>query len=332
MEKNVLNLFDAHILRESARRFGANPALRLVSQVENFVYEGEDGQRPLILRVTHSSHRTAEAILGELDWIEYLYANGVSVPQAIGSVGGKLVEVVESDDSHFLVTAFQKLHGENIIKADACTPGMYQKWGRILGRMHALAKHYEPRHASYRREQWFQDDHVRHAAKYVAGQAIILEKHRRLMGHLHALPRDKDSFGLIHTDFTDVNFFVYDQEIAAFDFDDCQYHWFAYDIAVILFDIHWLPQREMGKEEFERFFWEHFWQGYTRENVLDGYWLDQLPLLMKLCEMCLYVFFYIKWDFDNLEEWQRDMIKKYQDNIEKDVLCLDVKAMLGAKT
>lgn len=58
------------------------------------------------------------------------------------------------------------------------------------------------------------------------------QKYDQLDG-LHALPKDADSYGLIHNDFNDGNFTVdYDNDnITAFDFDDCCYFWFMYDIA-----------------------------------------------------------------------------------------------------
>ena len=46
-------------------------------------------------------------------------------------------------------------------------------------------------------------------------------------------PKIADSYGLIHNDFNDGNFTVdYDNgDITVFDFDDCCYFWFMYDLA-----------------------------------------------------------------------------------------------------
>ncbi len=321
MERTVRNLFSEQVLWESAHRFGANPgSLRLLSDVENFVYEGDAGGALLILRITHSSHRTVEAILGELDWIAHLRAHGISVPPPIRSVAGEHVEVVITGDTSFAATAFEKASGENIIEANRCTPEMYEKWGRVLGRMHALAKGYAPRNPLYRRAQWFEDDLVVNAEKYIPGQDTILEKYRNLTDYLHTLPRDQDSYGLIHADCTDVNFFVHDGEITVFDLDDCQYHWFLYDIAVILFDtLPWLPHHGMDKEGFGCYFWRHFMRGYGLENALDPSWLSQLSHFLRLREMNLYLVFHKKWDLDSLQEWQADRLKEFKYHLENDV-------------
>ena len=57
-------------------------------------------------------------------------------------------------------------------------------------------------------------------------------------GWLDSLPKDDDCYGLIHADIHQGNFFVDENDnITIFDFDDCHYHWFAYDLAVPLFGL-----------------------------------------------------------------------------------------------
>ena len=330
MEKNILNLFNEHILQQAALRFQVNlDSLSLISDMENFVYKGESGKTPIILRITHASHRTAALLMGEFDWIGYLCANGVSVPHPIPSVNRKMIEAIEADQSQFLVTAFEKMEGKTIIDAGECTPELYRKWGRVLGRMHALAQHYEPREAACKRAEWFDNDLVRNVDQYVPGQVNFLEKYRRLTSHLQTLPKNRAAYGLIHSDFTDVNFFVRDHEIMVFDFDDCEYHWFVYDIAVILFDtLPWLPHHEMDKEGFARYFWAHFMDGYAQENTLEEYWLNQLACFLKLREMFLYAVFHKKWDLNHLQERPAKTLHEFKHNIENDVPYLDDDTLL----
>lgn len=330
MENSVLNQFDERILVEATRRFSLKSGnLELISDVENFVYRDRVDETSSILRITHSSHRTLEAILGELDWMECLSANHVSVPQPVQSVNGRLVELIDASESYFLVTAFQKMPGKTILDAKACTPEIYRQWGQILGRMHALAKDYQPSLPSYRRAEWFEDDLVCNAEKYIATQEIILAKYHGLIRHLRTLRKDRHSFGLIHADFTDVNFYVNNHKITVFDFDDCIYHWFAYDIAVILYDcLPWLPHDEMDRDEFARFFWGNFLLGYTQENSLEPYWLDQLNIFCKLREINLYIICHKKWDLDNLSEQRREYLRLLKHNIENDIPYLNLQSLL----
>jgi len=321
MEKRVLNQFDEHILGEAAKRFRMKPDnLEPISEVENLVYRNTADETQGVLRITHSTHRTLEEIMGEFEWMEYLNTHEVSVPRPILSINGAPVEMIEAESSYFLVAAFQKIKGVTILEANECTPEIYHQWGQVLGRMHALAKQYMPSQSSYRRAEWFKDDLICNAEKYIPGQVVVLEKYHELIRDLQELPKDKNSYGLIHADFTDVNFFVQDHKITVFDFDDCLYHWFVHDIAVILFDsLPWLPHGEMNKEEFEDYFWGWFMLGYTQENSLESFWFKRLTKFLKLREMNLYVVCHKKWDLEHLTEQRRDYLRDLKHNIENDI-------------
>lgn len=332
MENSVLNMFSERILQESARRFRLKSGnLELISDVENFVYKDRIDETACILRITHSSHRTLEAILGELDWMQYLSTNCISVPQPVHSVNGNLVEVIDADHSYFLATAFQRIPGKTILEGDECTPEIYQQWGQLLGKMHSLAKHYQPSQPSYQRAEWFAGDSVCNAESYIPTQVKILDKYQELISRLRTLPKDRHSYGLIHADFTDVNFFVHNHQITVFDFDDCIYHWFVYDIAVVLYDsLPWLPHGGMEKDEFARYFWRYFFQGYTMENTLESSWMDQLNLFCKLREMSLYIICHKKWDLDNLSEQRGDYLRELKQSIENDIPYLNLTSFLGS--
>lgn len=243
MENKVYQQFSLNILQEAAHSFGVNAGTAvLISDIENFVYACDREKEPIILRITHSSHRDAHALQGELDWMAYLSKGGVSVPAPIRSIHGNLIEEVGREDAQFTATAFHKVPGQTIQDAGECTPETYRQWGSVLGRMHRLAKDYQPTNISCRRADWFENDILANAEKYIPGQPIVLGKLQHVVDDLQALPRDRDSFGLAHTDFTDVNFFVHNHRITIFDFDDSEYHWYIFDIAVILFEkLVWLP-------------------------------------------------------------------------------------------
>lgn len=324
---------DEQVIVRSASLFNRIPAsLDLISDMENFVYLSEMHDPACILRITHISHRTKEEILGELEWIECLAENGVAVPHPISSINGRLVEVVDTGTTTFLVTAFHKIPGMTILAANECTPAIYQHWGQTLGKMHALAKEFIPRDPAHRRSQWFMEDNVKNAEKYIPGQEDILGKYKKLISDLGELPKDKNSYGLVHGDFSDVNFFVFDHKISVFDFDDCTYHWFIYDLAVVLYDcLDWLPHGELTREAFALFFWENFLQGYSRENSLESFWMDQLPKFLKLREMNLYIVLHKKWDLEDLLEPRQIFLDKLKHNIQKDIHFLDTSSLRRLK-
>ena len=111
----------------------------------------------------------------------------------------------------------------------------------------------------------------------------------KFIAELHALPQGTDAYGLIHNDFNDGNFTVdYDNgDLTVFDFDDCCYFWFVYDLACA-----W--EGGIGRTMFRplaerRAFMDRYMEqvltGYTRENTLSEVWLARLPLFLRLVQM-----------------------------------------------
>lgn len=110
-----------------------------------------------------------------------------------------------------------------------------------------------------------------------------------LFDELKSLPRDNDSFGLIHGDFNDGNFTVdyANGDITVFDFDDSCHFWFIYEIASA-----WeggtgrTMFRGLGERKlFMADYMEQVMEGYNHENSLSDEWLERLPLFIKLIQV-----------------------------------------------
>ncbi len=84
MEQQIKDRFSDGVVREAMRRYGiADGQIRPLDAFESFIYEFERGSDPFILRISHSLRRSAALIQGEVDWINYLAAGGVSVARAV---------------------------------------------------------------------------------------------------------------------------------------------------------------------------------------------------------------------------------------------------------
>jgi len=76
MNPELVRRFHDDIRDEAARRYGLAPSdLTELTAFENYVYEGEneDGAG-LVLRISHSSRRTFDYTLGEIEFVRYLGA------------------------------------------------------------------------------------------------------------------------------------------------------------------------------------------------------------------------------------------------------------------
>ena len=228
MDPKIVKRYNDDILLKAMQRFGIQKnEIKLLDGFESFLYEfyrPQDGE--FILRVSHSGRRTPEMIAGEVDWINYLARGGANVAQAILSKQGKLVEAI--DDGHgeqFLATAFLKARGGPSWETE-WTPEFVQHYGRVIGRIHALTKDYIPSQPSWQREEWDAPGNLDMEKWMPASETVALQKFQKLMRHLETLPKDRDSYGLIHQDAHGGNFFVHQGQITLFDFDDCVYSWF----------------------------------------------------------------------------------------------------------
>ena len=331
MEKRIKDRYNDDILHEAMRRYGVAPErTRWLDGFESFMYEFERDDGDYILRIGHSLRRTVPMIQGEVNWINYLVEGGVPAARAILSENGKLVELVDDGQGeHFLATAFVKARGGHPKRADR-TPRFFEAYGAMMGRMHALTLQYTPDPATWRPE-W---DHptMMYADLFLPpSEAIALEKYRALMQHLRALPREADSYGLIHQDAHTGNLFVDDAgNITLFDFDDCVYGPFIYDIAMALFYI--VPFDPPGATRMTGEFMPHFLRGYRRENRFKAAWLAQLPHWLKLREIDLYSAIFRSFDVNNLDDpWVVGYMDGRKQKIEDDepFIVFDFESLAG---
>ncbi|MBU8932796.1 MAG: phosphotransferase [candidate division Zixibacteria bacterium] len=325
MDQRSQTIFTEHkdfVLSEVASRYGIKESqLTRLGSFESFVYEFEQQSRQYILKITHSIHRSADAIRGELDWTNFLADHGVSVGRAISSINGEMVEIVGVDDSHFLVYAFEKVDGHCPGKDD-WSDQLFQNWGETLGKMHAATKNYNPPSSALKRHEWHEDEY-RDPDKYLpADQPLVIQRCHEVEQRLHALPADVDSYGLIHSDLHHGNFFVTESGITVFDFDDCHYDWFSNDIAITLF--YMLRDESIGENvPFARRFLEGIMTGYEWENHLDLKWMKCIPDFLKLREIELYIIIHAE-DAHNLNGWCHRFMENRRERIEDDVPVIDM--------
>ncbi len=287
MDPKIASRFNDSILHAAMHCYDIAPdKITLLDGFESFIYEFERADGQFILRIGHSDRRSPALIHGEVDWINYLADAGVTVARAINSTAGELVEPVDDGEGgEFLCTAFVKAPGGEV-KADKLNDRFFRAYGRLLGQMHALTKAYQLRNPAWKRYRW--DDPINNTIEQQmpAGEHWALEKYRLVFDHLRSLPCDPSGYGMIHQDAHMGNLFVDDDyTITLFDFDDCVYGHFAYDIAMVAFYAAVLKKDPSG---FLSSFMPPFLSGYREHNRLDPHWLKEIPNFCKLREIDLY--------------------------------------------
>lgn len=332
MEQRIKERYNETVLKEARERYGiAADGIRALDGFESFIYEFERDSGAYILRIGHSLRRSEGLIRGEVDWMNYLAAGGATVAEPVLSENGRPVEAIEDGQGgHFLATAFVKAEGRPPWEV-GWTPELYEKYGQLIGRMHALTKAYEVPDRAWRRPEWDSADLLEVEKFLPATEGVAAERFQALMRYLQQLPKDGDSYGLIHQDAHAGNMLVDDAgTITLFDFDDCTYSWFMNDIAIVLF------YAVMGAEDEAKFtqsFLGHFWRGYRRENRLEAAWLREIPHFLKLREIDLYAVIHRSFDVDNLSDpWVAGYMNGRKERIERDRPVVDFDFTVLAET
>lgn len=286
MDPIIKARFNEDILQQALHCFEADPgSVKLLDGFESIIYEFDRGGQSYILRLGHSGRRNEALIQAEVDWINYLHDGGAGVARAVVSSSGRLVErFPDGAGQDFLATVFVKASGR-IPRREDWSAGLYQLYGELMGRMHALAKTY-PRPASPR-YHWNAKINM-HVDEWLPPEEhLAAERYYEILDHINDLPVNAEGYGMIHQDAHSGNFF-FDPEarkITMFDFDDCCYGHFIYDIAMVIFyHAMWRDQNT----EFMTFFLGNFFSGYRRMNRLDPSWLSGLPYFIRLREVDLY--------------------------------------------
>ncbi len=299
--KMAVEILSRGVLKTATGLFGTRPdALGKFDDYEgaaNLVYEYEQDGKPLILRISFRTDRSANQIRAELDFINYLAANGVRVSRPIYSRFGNLVETIEAQGTAFHTVSFLKGKGMRVpdngyrYRVGIPIEEYFRNWGSVLGRMHAKAKDYRPAGEIQSRPDWFELHQIQSILnkRIPVQMALVRQRVNSLLDEIRSLPRDRGSYGLIHGDFNDGNFTVdyTNGDITVFDFDDACYFWYVYELAAAWEGgIGRVMFRDLAeRKDFMASYMDELLAGYSQENHLSDDWLARIPLFIRLIQV-----------------------------------------------
>jgi Ser/Thr protein kinase RdoA (MazF antagonist) len=267
----------------------------------------------------------SEQTLGMLEWVNFLAKQGAPVSAPLRSINGHLLEQLEFDGRGYVITSFKKAEGtlaENIPPSE-WTPQLYRSIGKAVGKFHRISTGYMPSSRPLTRLQW-QDSYEVHEAtlKLAHTSDPAGQKLANLLDELQQLPSSPADFGLIHDDLHFANFLVHpDGNITIIDFDDCQYGWFAMDIAMALFDVLVLYNAPTDAEstKFANQFLSNYLSGYRQEKDITQFWLSQVPKFLKLKELCIYADLLGHPDVSQTGSWVGRFMRNRAERIANDI-------------
>ena len=249
------------------------------------------GEKKYVLRLSALGDRTREEYLAETEFIRYLVQNGAPVADVKPSVHGNLVESYEQDGITVFVSLFEYAKGMLLsdngyrYREGAPLEEYFYNTGKALGAIHRLSKQYNPVHC----RRTFQD---RYTPEYI--NRLIPDSYAELkraicrrLEEYRTLPKGAENYGLVHFDFCDGNYHV-DLEtgdITVFDFDNCVYCWYMFDLAHLwTHGVGWYQHEPDPKKRMACM--EHYFrtilEGYRSETDVSETMLEKLPLFIDM--------------------------------------------------
>ncbi|MGG0239447.1 phosphotransferase enzyme family protein [Bacillus rhizoplanae] len=309
-------------VKQALKYFGGKEesCVKLSSGFQNEVYEYTYEGEQRILRITPSSRRNLKQVQSELDFIRSLQEGGVNVSLPVASCFGNDIERIDIDEEALFITSFLKAPGQfvNVANEQEWNMRLFQNWGQTIGKMHAVAKRNHSHDEEYERPIW--KPSVNSMNLLLSISKTLAVSYEKIITEVQMLSKERDTYGLIHNDLHQGNFFVQDNILTIFDFDDCSFCWFAQDIAASFYHAVWQglsvrPEHVSFPQEFMKYFIE----GYNKEHTMNKEILRQIPLFLKLREVFLFTLFHEVWDAKNLEDWQAYTLQDLRYRIEHEI-------------
>ena len=189
-----------------------------------------------VLKLTHTLRREQAFIESELHFTRHLAEHGLPVAHPLPSSAGHWVETCpDPEGGRWLAYTFARLPGYPL-RAEHLTPAVIQAWGRLTGQLHVLSRRYLPDPRLPRRRHWHTEP-VLDLRRLPAGLEEQQQRGQALIERVKAWPRTPENYGLIQSDLHGHNLHWDGQTLYAFDFDDCEYHFFLNDLAVSLHSV-----------------------------------------------------------------------------------------------
>lgn len=255
--------------------------LELIFHGENTTFRARNSDgADYLIRVHRPGYQTRRTIVSELEFLAALRRETeLLVPTPVGeghqAVSRITVPGVEPRDA----VAFEWIPGR--FSSRFTVTGM-RRVGDFVARLHRFAENWTPSDG-FERQFWnlegLSGDNMGGGVELLPPEyrAVVEDTLDAASEVLDALGRERDVWGLIHSDLHHRNRLMSDGCLAAIDFDDCGFGYYLYDLAVIL----GFP-RHKYRDEFEADLLPAFLEGYRAVRPLSDEHVALLPVFYAL--------------------------------------------------
>lgn len=244
----------------------------------NDIYRVKNESATFFLRICKHQWRTREDIEEEIDILNYLSAQNISVSRAVKSKDGTFLQAVAAPEGRRYAVLFTNAIGTPL---DFARDRQSFEFGKITGRFHRCADQMDKAYNRHHFDAvYLFDEPINRICRFLPHRPedchFLRELGQGLKETIETLPRAKPGYGLCHGDLNRFNVhFADDTSPTLFDFEFFGYGWRVYDIAVFLWNMLQFNEKIGGQLDWQRSL-DAFLEGYSEELTVDKKELDLL--------------------------------------------------------
>jgi amicoumacin kinase len=274
------------------------------------------------LRLTPYGHRTRDELEAEIKFLRALLAKGIATVQPVRIPGHpEIIDFGMSDGTVRFGCMFEWSPGKTWTEIEH-DKNVHISAGAVLAKIHSVSKLLLESNIKLGRRLWYEKGYIESAPaiceKLRPGLGTAV---RRMLFDLRATTPPIGEYGLIHGDFLLSNYLVHNDGVTVLDFDDLEYGWYAYDIAVNLYYdvLGGDPLQAMYRGEYAQVLLSELLQGYLRHVRIPVSSLAMIEKLMRQREIGLLTSIVSRSRPDALSGWAADFVKTSIPRIEAGV-------------
>ena len=227
--------------------------LRFVNYSGNGLYQvsipsgSSANSRKYALRLHQPNYMKPKYISSEMEWLSALNQAGIHVPEPIPNLNGEWLTVVEGEfDMPRERTCTLLGWTEGRLLKKSIRPKHLESLGRVVGRMHRQSRSWK-KPDGFARPHWDWEGLYGNGFDYgfsvVAAREAIPKAHQYVFNEVleqvreasEQLGKGRSVYGLIHADLSlGDNIAFFGGEARPFDFDDCGFGYWVFDLGVTL--------------------------------------------------------------------------------------------------
>lgn len=267
---------------------------RLLKAGINHTYCLEEATESYVFRLYTYNWRTVEEIEAELQLLQLLQQEGLSVSFPIADQQGKFIQELEAPEGIRYGVLFSFAEGE---KAHNYDSDIHFEAGKLMAGMHKVTEGLKLKRVSYAPSLMLRKG-IDQIGQFLSEDNMEMQFLHTLKQELEQQLSDPDiqhlRSGVVHLDIWFDNLNISGRKITLFDFDFCGNGWLCLDIAYYLLQLYNTEKEEQVRKQKAA----AFMKGYTSIQDIS----EEEQRLIHPLGLCLY-YFYLGVQCQRFENW-----------------------------